>query len=72
MNFSICDKCKGFDYKKISQLLKKQYPDAKINLGCNNSCGVGRDNIVVICNDNLIVSNKTKELLEKIDKLNNN
>ena len=69
MDIKICDKCKGFDYKKIIAEIDKLGLEIKYEIGCNSMCGVGRNNIVLIVNNKPIITKNVGELLEKI-KLN--
>ena len=66
MNIKICDKCKGFDYRKIIEEIDKLGIENKYEIGCNSMCGVGRNSIVVIVNNKTIIAKSVNELLEKI------
>lgn len=68
MKISICDKCKGFDYKKIMKLLDEKYNNIKYEIGCNNMCGIGRNKIVVFIDDIPVVANDINELIKKIEE----
>lgn len=71
MNIKICDKCKGFDYKKIITEIDKLGIENKYEIGCNSMCGIGRNNIVVIVNNKPIIVKSVNELLDKIKENHN-
>ena len=68
MNIKICDKCKGFDHKKIMSEIDKLGIENKYEIGCNCMCGIGRNNIVVIVNNKPIIAKSVNELLDIIKK----
>ena len=68
MNIKICDKCKGFDYKKIIAEIDKLGLKINYEVGCNSMCGVGKNNIVLIVNNKPIVAKTVNELLDKLSK----
>lgn len=71
MKIRICNKCKGFDYKKIIAEIDKLDLEIKYEVGCNSMCGIGRDNIVLIVNNKTIVAKNIRELIEKIKGITN-
>ena len=50
MIFKICDKCKGTNIKTLVPKLKEIDKNAKIEIGCQNFCGIGRDKCFVVVN----------------------
>lgn len=66
--FRICDKCKKTNASSLSQKLKELDPDAKIMIGCQNLCGIGRTKSFVIVNHIPIYAEDEKELIEKVKK----
>ena len=64
--YKICDKCKGFDYKKIISEIKKIDNAAEFEIGCQNFCGVGRTKPFVILNNKPIIADNINELINKI------
>jgi uncharacterized protein YuzB (UPF0349 family) len=66
MKISICDKCKSIDYKRILNKLRKLYPDADYELGCNNMCGIGRNKVVILLDNKPIIADTENELIEKL------
>lgn len=66
MKVSICDKCKGFDYKKVIKELDSNYKDITYQIGCNNMCGIGRKKIVVIVDNKPVIAASINELIDKI------
>lgn len=71
MNIKICDKCKGFDYKKIIEEIDKLGIENKYEIGCNSMCGIGRNNIVAIVNNKPIISKNVNELLNTLLSMSN-
>jgi len=70
MIISICNKCKAVNYIGILKKLKKIYPNAKYEIGCNNMCGIGRTKVVVILNNKPIIADTEEELIDKIKQVN--
>ena len=64
----ICDKCKATHSNLLLVKLKEIFPDAKIILGCQNMCGIGRNKPFVIINDKPIIADNDNELIERIIK----
>ena len=62
----VCNKCKGFDYKKLINELDKKFSDIKYEIGCNNMCGIGRSKVVVIIDNKPIIADSVDELISKI------
>jgi hypothetical protein len=66
MKISICDKCKFFNHKEIIKLLDENFENINYEIGCNNMCGVGRNNIVLFVNNKPIIAKNKDELIKKI------
>lgn len=69
MNIKICDRCKGFDYRRIINEIDKLGLEVKYEIGCNSMCGVGRSNIVLIVNGKPIIAKNINELLQKLSEV---
>lgn len=69
MKISICNKCKFFNHQEIINLLNENFQDIKYEIGCNNMCGVGRNNIVIIVNNKPIIAKTKKELIKKMREI---
>ena len=66
MKISICDKCKFFNHKEIIKLLDETFENINYEIGCNNMCGVGRNNIVLFVNNKPVIAKNKDELIKKI------
>lgn len=66
MNIKICNKCKGFNYKKVIDEINKNFSNVTYEIGCNNMCGIGRNKIVVIANNRPLVVENVNELIDKL------
>ena len=64
--YKICDKCKGFDYKKLINEIKKIDKDAEFEIGCQNFCGIGRTKPFIIINNKPVIADNINELINKI------
>ncbi len=64
--FRICDQCKGTNVKSLKSKLEALDPNAKIMIGCQNMCGIGRTKPFVIVNHIPVIANTEEELLEKV------
>ena len=70
MKISICNKCKSVNYISILKRLKVLFPDAEYETGCNNMCGIGRTNAIIIIDNIPIIANTEEELIKKIKQVN--
>ena len=66
MKISICNKCKFFNHKEIIKLLDENFENINYEIGCNNMCGVGRNNIVLFVNNKPVSAKNKDELIKKI------
>lgn len=66
MIFKICDKCKATNTKTLIPKLKEVDSSAKIEVGCQNFCGIGRTKPFVIMNNMPIIADNEEELISKI------
>lgn len=66
MKISICDKCKFFNHKEIIKLLDENFENINYEIGCNNMCGVGRNNIVLFVNNKPVIAKNKDEVIKKI------
>ena len=64
--YKICNKCKGFDHKKLIDEIKKFDKDASIEIGCQNFCGIGMTKAFIILNNKHIIANNIEELISKL------
>ena len=70
MKISICDKCKGFNYKEVKKTLEKEFVNLEFQIGCNNLCGIGRNKISLLINEKLITADNIDDLINKTKKMN--
>ncbi len=68
VHFSVCHKCKTFDYKYLIDVLRKNYPDATFDVKCQSYCGPGSVRPFVSINENFIDAENIDELIYKIDE----
>ncbi len=68
IHFSVCHKCKSFDYKSLIEVLRDKYPDATYDLKCQSFCGPGSLRPFVAINEVFIEAETIEALLEKIDQ----
>ena len=66
--FRICNQCRGVNVTSLEKKLKEMDPNAKILIGCQNVCGIGRTKPFVIVNHKLVVGNTEEEVLEQVKK----
>ena len=66
MKISICNKCKFFNHKEIIKLLDENFENINYEIGCNNMCGIGRNNIVLFVNNKPVIAKNKDELIKKI------
>lgn len=64
--FRICDKCRGTNMESLVPKLKEIDSDAKIVIGCQNMCGIGRTKAFAILNHIPVIANNEEELLRTI------
>lgn len=64
--FRICNLCRGVPYKELEKGLKEIDPNATIQVGCQNVCGIGRMKPFVIVNKKLIIDDDVENLLERV------
>ncbi len=64
--FRICDKCKATNIDSLVPKLKELDPEAKLMIGCQNMCGIGRTKSFAIVNHIPIIADDEQQLLEKI------
>lgn len=69
IKYKVCNKCRGFNHKKIINEIKKIDSNAEFEIGCQNFCGIGRTKPFVILNDRPIIANNIHELIEKIKQV---
>lgn len=67
IHFSVCNKCKTFDYKELIKVLLEKYPSATFDLKCQSFCGPGSIRPFVAINENFIVADTVEGLLENIE-----
>ncbi len=68
MHFSVCNKCKTFDYKELINILRDRYPNSTFDLKCQSYCGPGSIRPFVALNEQFIDANNIVELLIKVEK----
>lgn len=66
MIFKLCDRCKGTNVKTLVPKLKELNPDAEIQIGCQNFCGIGRSKSFVIIDHMPIIAETEEQLIEKV------
>lgn len=64
--FRICNICAAVNADSLEKKLRQLDPEAKIIIGCQNVCGIGRMKPFVIVNHKLVVSNNEDEVIEKV------
>ncbi len=64
--FRICNKCKAMNVSSIVPKLEEIDPNAKIIIGCQNFCGIGRTKNFAIVNHIPIIADTEEELILKI------
>ncbi len=69
LHFSVCQKCKTFDYKVLIGELRTQYPNATFDLKCQSFCGPGSIRPFLAVNERFIEADTIEELLEKTREL---
>lgn len=67
IHFSVCNKCKTFNYKEIINVLKDKYPTATFDLKCQSFCGPGSIKPFVAINEHFIIGDDLDDLLIKIE-----
>ncbi len=67
IHFSVCNKCRTFDYKELINSLREKYPQATFDLKCQSYCGPGSIRPFVAINERFIDADDMDELLQKID-----
>jgi uncharacterized protein YuzB (UPF0349 family) len=65
--FFICKKCSG-NAKKIKKKLRALDPEARIHVGCQSMCKIGRKKEFVIVNKKEITAKKRKKVIQKVEK----
>ena len=66
MKIKVCNKCKGFDYKKVINAINEKIENVDYEIGCNNMCGIGRSKVVVIVDNKPVVADNIEDLINKI------
>lgn len=66
--FRICDRCKSINIKTLVPKLKQLDPQATIQIGCQNVCGIGRTKPFAIVNHILITAESEIDLIERIEE----
>ncbi len=66
--FKICDKCKATNIDTLIPKLKEIDPEASIDVGCQNFCGIGRTKSFAIVNHVPVIAETEDELIEEIRK----
>ncbi len=66
MIISLCHKCKTSDYKTVVKYLRKRYPEAKFDVGCQGYCGPGSFMQFVAIDEYFISADTTEELLKLV------
>lgn len=69
IHFSVCQKCKTFDYKVLINILREKYPNATFDLKCQSFCGPGSLRPFLAVNERFIEADSIEELLEKTEAL---
>ena len=67
--FKICNKCNEKNFEKLKQMLIELDSTAKIFVGCQSMCAIGKNKYFVIVNGIHIISDDLNQLIEKV-KLN--
>ena len=62
----ICDKCRGTNVETLVPRIKEILPDAEIQIGCQNFCGIGQTKAFLILNHKPIIAENEDELIEKL------
>lgn len=68
IHFSVCNKCKTFDYKILINSLIEKYPEATFDLKCQSYCGPGSVRPFVAINENFMDADNMEELIVKVDE----
>jgi len=66
VTFKICDKCKSINIQTLIFKLKQLNENAKIEIGCQNFCGIGRSKPFIIVDHIPIIAENEEELVEKV------
>lgn len=66
--FRICDKCKATNVETLIPKLKKIDPEAKIVVGCQNFCGIGRTKSFAIVNHVPVIAENEEQLIQMIQE----
>lgn len=68
----LCDKCKATNIKSLVPKIKNISDDIEIKIHCIQFCGIGRDKIVVLCNNYPIIGDTEEEVIKKLkEKMQN-
>lgn len=66
MLIKVCNKCKGTNIDTLVPRIKEIYPEAEIEIGCQNMCGIGYSKSFLILDFIPIIANHEDELIEKL------
>ncbi len=65
----LCDKCKATNVNSLVPKIKSISSDIEIKIHCIQYCGVGRDKIVVLCDNKPIICNTEDEVINKLKNI---
>lgn len=69
MIIKICDKCRATNIDTLLPRIKEIKPEAEIEIGCQNFCGIGINKSFAIIDGIPIITDTEDELIEKIKQL---
>lgn len=67
--FGICNICKGTNVESMIEALQKIDATAKIDIRCQNLCGIGRTKPFVIVNHIPVIADTEEELIKKVKEM---
>jgi uncharacterized protein YuzB (UPF0349 family) len=67
--YKICDICNKKGIKKISDAILEMDNNAKIDIGCQNLCGLGQSKYFVIIDARPYLADTVEELIEQVKKV---
>lgn len=69
LKLRICPKCTD-DVKKLRKKLARLAPDAKVCMGCQSMCKLGRKKqFVIVGKGELVTAKSTKKVVKKVGRL---